>query len=77
MNKSYGKQGEQLLKSGGHSPSLDETMQQATLINISLDDMNHNRTTALERSVINYRGAETSFTPATSPSITDVVQTFS
>ena len=25
MDKSYGKQGEQLLKSGGHSASLDET----------------------------------------------------
>ena len=25
-NKSYGKQGEQLLKSGGHSASLDETI---------------------------------------------------
>ena len=30
-------------------------MQQATLIPINLKDMNHNRTTALERSVINYR----------------------
>ena len=33
----------------------------------------HIRTTALERSVMNYWGALTSFTPATSPSITDVV----
>ena len=71
-NKSYGKQGEQLLKSGCHSASLDETnkyrgqcgqpsgghkvMQQATLINLNLNDMNHNRRTALERSVINNRG---------------------
>ena len=29
-------------------------MQQSTLININLNDMNHNRRTALERSVINY-----------------------
>ena len=38
--------------SGGH-----KVMQQATLININLNDMNHKRRTALERSVINYRGA--------------------
>ena len=66
-NKSYGKQGEQLLRSGGHSASLDETnkyrgqceqpnnhqmvtvMQQATLINMNINNMNHNRRTALER----------------------------
>ena len=53
--------------SGGH-----KVMQQATLININL-----NRRTALERSVINYRGALTSFRRATSPSVTDVVQRFS
>ena len=40
-------------------------------------DMNHNRTTTLERSVLNYRGAQTSFTRATSTSVTDVVPTFS
>ena len=28
----------------------------ATLIHINLNDINHNRTTALERSVINYPG---------------------
>ena len=37
----------------------------------------HIRTTALERSVINYWWALTMFSPATSPSVTDVVQTFS
>ena len=37
----------------------------------------HIRTTALERSVMNYWGALTSFTGPTSPSVTDVVQTFS
>ena len=36
----------------------------------------HIRTTALERSVINYWGPKTSFTPATSPSVTDVEKTF-
>ena len=35
------------------------------------------RLTALEQSVINYCEALTSFTRATSPSVTDVVQTFS
>ena len=35
------------------------------------------RTTALERSVMNYWGALTSFMRVTSPSVTDVVQTFS
>ena len=44
---------------------------------ISLNDMNHNRNTALERLVINYQGAYTSLTCTTSPSVTDVVQTFS
>ena len=34
-------------------------------------------TTAVERSVMNYWGASTSFTGQTSPSVTDVVQTFS
>ena len=37
----------------------------------------HIRTTALEWSVMNYCGAYTSVTRATSPSVTDVVQTFS
>ena len=35
------------------------------------------RTTIFERSIMNYWGAYTSFTRATSPSVTDVVQTFS
>ena len=41
--------------------------------------MYHNRSTALEQSVINYwgGGALTSFTGPTSPSVTDVVRTFS
>ena len=37
----------------------------------------HVKNTTLERSVMNYWGAQTSLTPATSPSVTDVVQTFS
>ena len=37
----------------------------------------HTRTTALERSVMNYWGAKTSFKSATSPSVYDLVQTFS
>ena len=37
--------------SGGH-----KVLQQATLIHINLNDTNHNRRTAFERSVINYRG---------------------
>ena len=37
----------------------------------------HIRTTALERPVMNYWGALTSFTDPTSPSVADVVQTFS
>ena len=38
---------------------------------------NHIRTTALERTVMNYCGAYTSFNGQTSPSVTDVVRTFS
>ena len=38
----------------------------------------HTRTTALERSVMNYWGGGLKLvTPATAPSVTDVVQTFS
>ena len=40
-------------------------------------DRKHIRTTALERSVMNNWGLKTSITPATSPSVTDVIQTFS
>ena len=35
---------------------------------------NHNRATALERSVKNYLGASTSFTCTTSPSVSEVVK---
>ena len=36
----------------------------------------HTRTATLERLVMNYWGAQTSFTRTTSPSVTDLVQTF-
>ena len=42
-------------------------MQQTTLINIIITDMNHTRTTALEQSVIYYRRVKTSFTGPTYP----------
>ena len=56
-----------------------KVMQQATLINKNLNDMNQNRRTALERSVINYRGGLKLrvWRVQTSPSVTDVEQTFS
>ena len=58
---------------GGHNPNRTESIMNKHKVNdhrnsdSKTGNRDHIRTTALEWSVMNYSGASTSFTPATSP----------